>query len=58
MLQGNKAVHHSYWACALEPGSRDYGAHAFQLLKSTGPRADAPQQEKPRNQKPAHATGE
>ena len=40
-------MHHSYWACALEPGSCNYWAHALQLPKSTAPRAHAPQPEAP-----------
>ena len=37
--RATKPVHRNYWACALEPGSPDYGAQV--------PRARAPQQEKP-----------
>ena len=40
-------VCHNYWACALEPGNRNYGAHVPQLLKPKHPRARALQQEKP-----------
>ncbi|KAI4557157.1 hypothetical protein MJT46_013836 [Ovis ammon polii x Ovis aries] len=43
----SKPTHHNYGACALEPGSSNYGAHGLQLLKSRGPRAQALQQEKP-----------
>ncbi|KAI4568609.1 hypothetical protein MJG53_014227 [Ovis ammon polii x Ovis aries] len=43
----SKPMHHNYGACALEPGSSNYGAHGLQLLKSRGPRAQALQQEKP-----------
>ena len=39
-LGATKPKHHNYWACALEPESP-------QLLKPTGPKAHAPQQEKP-----------
>ena len=28
-----KSMWHNYWACALEPGSRNYRAHTMQLLK-------------------------
>ena len=49
-----KAVHHSYWACALEPASHNYWAREPQLLNPRAttteahtPRARAPQQEKP-----------
>ena len=45
-----KPVHHDYWACALEPGNRNYWAHLLQLLKPEHPRACAPQQEKPVHQ--------
>ena len=41
-----KPMHHSYWACALEPGSRNYEAHVLQLLKPVHPRSCAQQQEK------------
>ena len=41
-----KHVNHSYWACALEPGSCDNWAFALQLLKPVHPRAHAQQQEK------------
>ena len=41
-----KPMCHNYWACALEPTSRSYWAHA--------PRARAPQREKPPQWK-AHA---
>ena len=37
--EATKAVHHNYWACALEPGSRNCGAHA---LSHHGPRALEP----------------
>ena len=40
-------VCHSYWACALEPRSHNCWAHMKQLLKASGPRARAMQQEKP-----------
>ena len=42
-----KPICHNYWACALEPGSHNYGAHVPQLLKPTHPKACALQQEKP-----------
>ena len=42
-----KPVHHSYWTCALEPGSLDCWDHTRQLAKPTLPTALAPQQEKP-----------
>jgi len=42
-----KPMRPNYWACALEPGSCSYWTHVPQLLKSTDPRAHAPQQEKP-----------
>ena len=38
-------VHHNYWACVLESGSRNW-AHTLQLLKPTRPRACVPQQQK------------
>ena len=37
----------TYWACALEPGSRKHWAHVPQLLKLARHRAHAPHQEKP-----------
>ena len=40
-------MHHNYWACALEPGSRNYWAHVPQLLKPTRPTVHALQREKP-----------
>ena len=42
-----KPVCHKFWACTLEPGSRNYRAHVLQLLKPLHSRACAPQQEKP-----------
>ena len=49
-----KPMHHNYWACALEPTGHNYWAHEPQLLspratttEARGPRARAPQQEKP-----------
>ena len=35
-----------YWACGLEPESRNYWALVWQLLKPLHPRARAPLQEK------------
>ena len=43
----SKPVYHSYWACALEHTSHKHQAILLQLLKSAGPRACVPQQEKP-----------
>ena len=37
MLWKAKLVHHSYWACALEPGSCNYWAQVLQLWKSCMP---------------------
>ena len=45
--QSKHARGHNYWACALEPGSRDYWVHVWQLLEPESPRACALQQEKP-----------
>ena len=42
-----KPVHHSYWACALEPSSRNYWAQMPQLVKLMRSRACAAQQVKP-----------
>ena len=42
-----KSVRHNYWASALEPGNCRYWAHEPQLLKSTCPRACAPQEKPP-----------
>ena len=41
-----KLVHHNYWACSLEPRSRNYWAHMLQLSKPACRRACALQQEK------------
>ena len=38
---------HHYWACAVEPGSRNYWAGGQQLVKPSRRRAGAQQQEKP-----------
>ena len=38
-------IEHNYWACALEPGSRNYWAHKTQILKPAHPRAHALQRE-------------
>ena len=47
-LRSAKSVYHNYWACALEPGSRDYyGAHVPELLKLEPPREKSHQNEKP-----------
>ena len=35
--RATKPEHHSYWACALEPGSK-YWTHVLQLRKPTHPR--------------------
>ena len=58
LIQGDPACygetrpsHHSYWACALDPGSCNYWAHGPQLLKPTCPRAHTLQQEKPPQRK-------
>ena len=45
-LGATKSAGHSYWAHALEPRSCNYLAHTPQLVKPTGPRAHAQQQEK------------
>ena len=43
-----KPVRHNYWACALEPASHNYWAHVrATTTEARGPRACAPQQEKP-----------
>ena len=50
-----KPVHHSYWACAQEPASHNYWACVLQLLKAARLEpVPALQQEKPRNENPAH----
>ena len=41
-----RSKHHNYWACAREPRSCNYWAHAPQLLKPGCSRACTPQQEK------------
>ena len=38
---------HNYWACVLSAGSRTYGPHALQLLKTVCPKAWALQQAEP-----------
>ena len=45
--QVTKPVHHKLWACALEPGSRNYWRHKLRLLKPMCPRAHDLQQENP-----------
>ena len=45
--EATKLVNHNYWACALEPGNRNYWVYVTQLLKPKHPRAHTPQQEKP-----------
>ena len=42
-----KPVHHNYWACALEPASHNYRSPWATTAEAHGPRARAPQQEKP-----------
>ena len=44
-MGATKPMHHSYWACALEPGNHNYEAHVLQLLKPVHPRSCAQQQE-------------
>ena len=39
-----KPMHHTCWACALEPASHNYGVRAEQLHKTSCPRACAPQE--------------
>ena len=53
-LAATKPMRHNYWACALEPVSHNYWAHVPKILKPVHPRAQAPQQEKPPQWKPAH----
>ena len=38
---------HIYWACVLQPGSCNHGAHVSQLLMPSSSRACAPPREKP-----------
>ena len=42
-----KSVHHNHWACALESGSRNYAAHALQLLEPVCLEPRPQQQENP-----------
>ena len=42
-----KRMHHTYWACALEPRSCNSWAHLPRLLKPVHPRACALPQEEP-----------
>ena len=37
--RATKLMHHKYWACALEPKSRNFWVHMLQLLKLEWPRA-------------------
>ena len=46
-LRAAKRMRHSYWACALGPGSCNFWAHVEQRRKPVRPRAPAPRQEKP-----------
>ena len=42
-----KTMHHSYWACALEPVSHNYWSLRATTTEACAPRVRAPQQEKP-----------
>ena len=53
-----KSVCHKFWACTLEPGSRNYRAHVLQPLKPSHPRACAPQQEVHARRGPRTATSQ
>ena len=46
-----KPVHHSYWACALEPENCNYWAHMLQLSKPGCPRALFPSKRSHRSEK-------
>ena len=46
-LGAAKPVRPNYWACALEPGNHNYGAHVPELVQPLCPGAHALQQEKP-----------
>ena len=53
----NKPVHHSFWACVLEPWIRNFWAHMLQLLKHTSLELVS-QQAEPLSEKPAAAAKE
>ena len=53
-----KPVHHNYWACALEPGRRNYWAHEPQLLKPTRLEPVLRNKRSHRNEKPVHRNEE
>ena len=52
--QVTNAARPKLWACALEPGSRNYWRHKLRLLKPVCPRARDLQQEYPL-QREAHS---
>ena len=49
-----KPVHHSYWACALDPASHNYWAHVPQLLKPVRLEPVLCNKRSHHNEKPAH----
>ena len=56
--RATKPVHHSYWACALEPVSHNYRAHVPQLLKPTHLEPMLCNKRSHHNEKPAHCNKE
>ena len=53
-----KPMRHSYWACALEPASHSYQAHARQLLKPARLQPVLRNKWSHRNEKPMHSNEE
>ena len=53
-----KLVRHNYWACALDPASRNYWAHVSQLLKPARLKHVLHNNRSHRNEKPAHRNKE
>ena len=53
-----KPMRHSYWACALEPASYNYWAHAPQLLQPTHLEPMLRNKRSHHNDKPAHLNKE
>ena len=53
-----KPMHHSYWACALEPESHNYWTRVPQLLKPTHLEPMLLNKRSHRNEKPTHCNKE
>ena len=53
-----KPMHHSYWACALEPANHNYRAHVPQLLKPVCLELVLHNKRSHRSEKPVHCNEE